>query len=197
MMESVTLIRNTAGLLMKDTDFSLRFTEEELAMLGKTADALSAYMGVSVLAEVGMDDDAEWVIFGTPLGVDEAVSDDTVHVQMGGAGARFVGNRGGLDLDAETYDCRYMWAIQITDDPEARFVRLDHHGEEFDYANNLAELLPFVLTDEALPHPDAEMLEDLGEDDDDASMDDNDADDSPFKDNQFNNNQKRGRGPLH
>lgn len=191
MMEVVTLIRKTAGHLMKDTDFSLRFTEEELAMLGKTADALSAYMGVSVLAEVGSDDDAEWVIFGTPLGVDEDVTDDTVHVQMGGPGARFVGNRGGLDLDAETYDCRYMWAIQITDDPEARFVRLDHQGEEFDYANNLAELLPFVLTDEALPDPDLEMLEDLGEDNDDEQMDDNDTG------SQLDKNQKRGRGPLH
>ena len=192
MMEVVILFRKTLGQLMKDTDFSLRFTEDELTMLGKTADALSAYMGVSVLAEVGADDDAEWVIFGTPIGLDEEVSEDTVHVQMGGPGARFVGNRGGLDLDAETYDCRYMWAIQITDDPEARFVRLDHQGEEFDYANHLAELLPFVLTDEALPDPDLEMLENLDEEDEplDESASDED-DDRP------NNNHGRGRGPLH
>ena len=191
-MEVVILFRKTLGQLMKDTDFSLRFTEDELTMLGKTADALSAYMGVSVLAEVGTDDDAEWVIFGTPIGLDEEVSEDTVHVQMGGPGARFVGNRGGLDLDAETYDCRYMWAIQITDDPEARFVRLDHQGEEFDYANHLAELLPFVLTDEALPDPDLEMLENLDEEDEplDESASDED-DDRP------NNNHGRGRGPLH
>ncbi len=192
MMEVITAFRNTLGYSMKDTDFSLRFTEDELTMLGKTADALSAYMGVSVLAEVGADEEAEWVIFGTPLGVDEEVSEDTLHVQMGGPGARFVGNRGGLDLDAEAYDCRYMWAIQITDDPEARFVRLDHHGEEFDYANNLTELLPFVLTDEALPDPDLEMREDLQEDDE--PLDENGLDGD---DDSLNKNQHRGRGPLH
>ncbi len=192
MMEADTLIRKTPGHPMKDKDFSLRFSEEELSMLGKTADALSAYMGVSVLAEVGADDEAEWVIFGTPLGLDEEVTEDTVHVQMGGPGARFVGNRGGLDLDADTYDCRYMWAIQITDDPEARFVRLDHQGEEFDYANNLAELLPFVLTDEALPDPDLEMLEELLEEDE--PLDENGLDGG---DDRLNKNDKRGRGPLH
>jgi hypothetical protein len=77
-----------------------------------------------------------------------------------------VGNRGGLDLDTEVYDCQYLWAVQITDDPEARFVRLDQNGDEFDYAMELAELLPFDLTDEVLPDPDLELLEDLGDDDD-------------------------------
>ena len=43
---------------MTTPDLSLRFTEQELLMLGKTADGLSAYMGKSVLAEVGLDDDA-------------------------------------------------------------------------------------------------------------------------------------------
>ena len=194
MMEAVTLFRKTAGHLMKDTDYSLRFTEDELSMLGKTADALSAYMGVSVLAEIGAEEDAEWVIFGTPLGVDEEAPEDCVHVQMGGPGARFVGNRGGLELDTETYDCRYMWAIQITDDPEARFVRLDHQGEEFDFSNQLAELLPFVLTDEALPDPDIEMLEDLDEVDDNEPSDDRGWD---SEDNPQENSHKRGRGPLH
>jgi hypothetical protein len=82
-----------------------------------------------------------------------------------------VGNRGGLDLESEVYDCQYLWAVQITDDPEARFVRLDQHGDEFDYAMDLAELLPFDLTDEALPDPDLELLEDLGDDDDDPDQD--------------------------
>ena len=44
---------------MTTPDHALRFTEQELAMLGKTADGLSAYMGKSVLAEIGKDDDAE------------------------------------------------------------------------------------------------------------------------------------------
>jgi len=166
------------------SDLALRFTEQELAMLGKTADGLSAYMGKAVLAEVGMDDDAEWVIFAIPIGVDETPDDSAMHFQMGGPDARFVGNRGGLDLDTEVYDCQYLWAIQITEDPEARFVRLDDQGEEFDFSNDLAELLPFDLTDEALPDPDLELQEDLGEDDEDDLQDDEDFTSRP-------------KGPLH
>ena len=169
---------------MTDTDLSLRFTEQELAMLGKTADGLSAYMGKSVLAEVGIDDDAEWVIFAIPIGIDEKPDDSAMHVQMGGPGARFVGNKGGLDLDNESYDCQYLWAIQITADPEARFVRLDDQGEEFDFSNSLGELLPFDTTDEALPDPDLELMEDLDEEDEDLPDIDDEAD-------------LRPKGPLH
>ena len=175
---------------MRTPDTPLRFTEQELVMLGKTADGLSAYMGVAVLAEIGCDADsnAEWVIFATRLAVDEAPDDKALHVQMGGPGATFVGGRGGLDLDTEIYDCRYMWAIQITDDPQARFVRLDDQGEEFDFSNDLAELLPFDLTDEALPDPDLELLEELEDDtpdpEDDAGPDDFDRIKPP-------------KGPLH
>ena len=159
--------------MMNTSDFALRFTEQELAMLGKTADGLSAYMGKAVLAAIGLDDDAEWVIFAMPLGVDDTPDEKATHVQMGGPGARFVGGRGGLELDTEVYDCQYMWAIQITEDPEARFVRLDHNGDEFDFAMELSELLPFELTDEALPDPDLELLESL---DDDAADDAEDID---------------------
>ncbi len=172
---------------MTTPDTALRFTEQELAMLGKTADGLSAYMGKPVLAEVGMDDDAEWVIFALPIGTDEKPDEEAMHVQMGGPGAKFVGNRGGLDLDHESYDCQYMWAIQITEDPEARFVRLDENGEEFDFSNELSELLPFELSDEELPDPDLEMLEDLGEDD-------TDEDDLPDLDE---DQDMRPKGPLH
>jgi hypothetical protein len=171
---------------MTTPDLSLHFTEQELLMLGKTADGLSAYMGKSVLAEVGLDDDAEWVIFAIPLGVDEKPDETAMHVQMGGPGARFVGGRGGLDLDTEVYDCQYLWSIQITEDPEARFVRLDHNGDEFDFSNELAELLPFELSDEELPDPDLELLEELGEDD---------LDDAGFEDD--GGGLKPPKGPLH
>ncbi len=168
--------------MMNISDFALRFTEQELAMLGKTADGLSAYMGKAVLAEIGLDDDAEWVIFAIPLAVDETPDDKSTHVQMGGPGARFVGNRGGLALDTEVYDCQYLWAIQITEDPEARFVRLDEHGDEFDFSMDLAELLPFDLADEALPDPDLELLEEIeaGEDDEADGGDDAGLGDSPY-----------------
>lgn len=169
---------------MTDPDLTLRFTEQELAMLGKTADGLSAYMGKSVLAEVGIDDDAEWVIFAIPIGIDDKPDASAMHVQMGGPGARFVGNKGGLDLDNASYDCEYLWAIQITTDPEARFVRLDDQGEEFDFSNELGELLPFDTSDEELPDPDLELQEDLGEDDDDLPEIDDEPDLSP-------------KGPLH
>jgi len=171
---------------MTTPDLSLHFTEQELLMLGKTADGLSAYMGKSVLAEVGLDDDAEWVIFAIPLGVDEKPDETAMHVQMGGPGARFVGGRGGLDLDNEVYDCQYLWSIQITEDPEARFVRLDHNGDEFDFSNELAELLPFELSDEELPDPDLELLEELGDDElDDVGFEGDAGDLKPPK------------GPLH
>ena len=176
---------------MSTPDTTLRFTEAELVILGKTADGLSAYMGVCVLAEIGcdVDSDAEWVIFATPVAVDEEPDDKTLHVQMGWPGATFVGGRGGLDLDTETYDCRYMWAIQITEDPEARFVRLDEQGEEFDFSNDLAGLLPFDLTDEALPDPDLELLEEINDDMPDLDDDDQAPDD-------FDRIQ-RPKGPLH
>lgn len=163
---------------MTSPDPTLRFTDEELVMLGRTADGLSAYMGVSVLAEVGCDEGAaaEWVIFATPLAVDEEPDDKTVRVQMGGPGSRLLGGRGGLDT-GETYDCRYIWAIQITEDPEARYVRLDDQGEEFDFSNHLAELLPFETSDEELPDPDLELAESLEDDEDDTPDDDAPGDD--------------------
>ena len=158
---------------MTAPDPALSFTDEELLMLGRTADGLSAYMGVSVLAEVGCDDDtqAQWVIFAVPLGVDETPDDNTVRVQMGGPGSQLLGGRGGLESTDEVYDCRYLWAIQITDDPEARYIRLDDQGEEFDYSNHLGDLLPFETSDEELPDPDLELLEPLDEEDDDEEGD--------------------------
>ena len=161
---------------MTSPDPALSFTDEELLMLGRTADGLSAYMGLSVLAEVGCDDDtlAQWVIFAIPLGVEEEVDEKTVRVQIGGPGTHLLGGRGGLEISDETYDCRYLWAIQITDDPQARYIRLDDQGEEFDYSNHLGELLPFETSDEELPDPDLELEEPLddGDDGDDNLPDD-------------------------
>uniref|UniRef100_UPI0040489111 hypothetical protein n=1 Tax=Orrella sp. TaxID=1921583 RepID=UPI0040489111 len=133
---------------------TLTFSDAELAMLGKTADALSAYMGAAVLAEVGSTDGADWVIFGRALGEDDAAEDDMLHVQIGGAESRVLGECGGLDVILESYDCAFLWAIQITDDPLDRFVRLDQDGEVFEAATTLAELLPFALNEPELPPED-------------------------------------------
>lgn len=120
-------------------------------MLGKTADALTAYMGTAILAEVGQTEGAQWVIFARALDQDETVGDDIVHVQMGGPGAKVLGQRGGLETDKITYDCAFLWAIEITPDQDERFVRLDPQGEVFDAAPELAMLLPFTLEEPALP----------------------------------------------
>ncbi len=119
-------------------------------MLGKTADALTAYMGTAILAEVGQTQDAQWVIFARALDQQEDVGDDIVHVQMGGPGSQVLGQRGGLETDKIPYDCAFLWAIEITPDEQERFVRLDPEGEVFDTAPELAMLLPFTLEEPEL-----------------------------------------------
>jgi len=141
----------------------MTFSDNELTMLGKTADALSAYMGAAILAEVGNTEGADWVIFGRALGLDAKTDDDTVHVQLGGPDARVVGQCGGLEAGTERYDCAFLWAIQVTDDPLDRFIRLDQQGEVFESASTLAELLPFALTEPELP-PDDDLASPASED---------------------------------
>lgn len=136
---------------MTTSPLELAFTDAELAMLGKTADALTAYMGTAILAEVGQTDGAQWVIFARAIDQQETVGEDIVHVQMGGPGAHVLGQRGGLDTDKVPYDCAFLWAIEITPDEQERFVRLDPEGEVFDAAPELAMLLPFNLDEPALP----------------------------------------------
>ena len=128
-------------------------------MLGKTADALTAYMGTAILAEVGQTQDAQWVIFARALDQQEAVGDDIVHVQMGGPGSHVLGQRGGLETDKIPYDCAFLWAIEITPYEQERFVRLDPEGEVFDAAPELAMLLPFNLDEPDLP---ADIDDDAG-----------------------------------
>lgn len=133
-----------------------RFTDEELAMLAKTADALTAYVGKPVLAEAGVAENGhEWVAFGRPLEPGAEIADDDVRMQLGGPGARWVGSRGGLEGGpGDVYDCIYLWAIQLSPLPGERYIKLDHQGEEFDWSDRLADLLPFELTEEAPPEDD-------------------------------------------
>jgi hypothetical protein len=154
-----------------------RFQTAELDMLAKTADALSAYLGKPVLAEVGTADDGlEWVTFGIPLDEDADEIDaeqEPVRVQMGGPDARLLGNRGGLPGtdEEDAYDCLYLWAIQITLAEGERFVKLDQDGEESAWSDTLADVLPFALSDEEL----AALEEEDDDDDDDDEDDDLDA----------------------
>ncbi|CAM4216916.1 Ortholog of Bordetella pertussis (BX470248) BP3235 [Bordetella tumbae] len=143
------------------------FSSQELDMLAKTADALSAYLGKPVLAEVVLGDEGtEWVSFGIPV-EQSAKDDEQPHVQLGGPQARLLGNRGGLSpTDNDTYDCLYLWAIQITLAEGERFVKLDQSGEETAWSDDLLDVLPFALSDEPLPDVDEEEEENDDEDDD-------------------------------
>ncbi|MGE8546331.1 hypothetical protein [Alcaligenes sp. Marseille-Q7550] len=144
----------------------LVFTADELETLGRTADALSAYLGRAVLAEVVDAEETgfEWAIFAVPLDKDEDESKFTV-VQIGGEGARVLGNRGGLEPDdTAVYACRYLWAVQLTDADPIRFIKVDEEGDEVAWTETLEELLPFALSDDAfVPEED----DDDDEDDDD------------------------------
>lgn len=150
-------------------DPPLTFTAEELDMLGRTADALSAYMGKPVLAEVIDADETgfEWVLFAIPLETGEDIGEQ-VAVQVGGAGARIIGNKGGLKItDGDIYQCRYLWAIQLSDIEGVRFIKVDDEGDEVAWSDDLNSMLPFALSDE-LQQPD--------EQDDDAENTDDDPD---------------------
>jgi len=131
---------------------SLRFTAPELALLAKTADALTAYLGKPILAEVGVSEAGhEWVAFARPLETADNTDEEDIHMQMGGPGTRWVGSTGGLNPgEDEVYDCLYLWAIQLTPDPGERFVKLDHAGDEYGSSDALEDLLPFTFSDEQL-----------------------------------------------
>ncbi|OZI71521.1 hypothetical protein [Bordetella genomosp. 12] len=150
-----------------------RFSEPELEMLAKTADALSAYLGQPVLAEVAEGEEGtEWAAFGVALDADAKEEDERPHMQMGGPGARILGGRGGLpDTAAQAYECLYLWAIQISLTEGERFIKLDQEGEECAWSDVLSDVLPFDLSENA-----EDVL------DDDEAEDDDDEDDHPHHD---------------
>lgn len=156
------------------------FSATELDMLAKTADALSAYLGKPVLAEVVLaEEGTEWVTYGVPIDENAEPDEDQTHVQLGGPGARLLGNRGGLPQTGDdTYDCLYLWAIQISLNEGERFIKLDHDGEESAWSDNLEDVLPFALTEEPLPDPDEE-----DEEEDDEDEDEDDTHDHPHDHN--------------
>ncbi|NYT58878.1 hypothetical protein H0A65_08070 [Alcaligenaceae bacterium] len=151
----------------------LVFTDEELDLLGRTADAMSAYMGKPVLAEI-MDADEtgfEWVIFAVPLDIQDN-PDDHVVVEIGGANARYAGNTGGMTMkEGDVFDCEYLWAIQLSDLEGVRYIKVDHEGDEIAWTDRLQDILPFIMTDEAIASDD--------EDDDHDDMPDTEDPDKP------------------
>lgn len=133
----------------------LNFTTTEADLLGRTADALCAYMGKPVLAEIVAETDAgfEWVLFAIPLTPDQ--DDDLPRVQLGGPGSRLLGSCGGLDLsDDEPLDCEFLWAIQLCDLENIRYIKVDANGDETAWTDRLEELLPFDLREVSPPDDD-------------------------------------------
>ncbi len=134
---------------------TLTFTPTETDLLGRTADALCAYLGKPVIAEIVTEPDEgfEWTLFAVPLGPDD--EDEHPRVQAGGPGARFLGNCGGLDLsDGQAVDCEFLWAIQLSSLTGSRYIKVDASGEETGWSDDLTELLPFELS--ATEQPDDE-----------------------------------------
>lgn len=158
----------------------LTFTTEELELLIKTVDALSAYMGKPVLAEIDTSEDGyEWIAFGVPLDTQEEPDSEAVIMQMGGPKARLVGQTASLDdFNKAIYDCEFLWGIQITDDKYLRYVRIDHEGDEVEWSEDLITLLPFGMSDDDLLE-DMAIADALDEDDDDDDEDDFISEDEP------------------
>lgn len=126
---------------------ALTFSTEDIDLLARTADALSAYLGKPVLVELidASETGFEWAIFAIPLAINEDDSELPV-VQIGGAHARLLGSQGGLAVaENETYSCRFLWAVQRADFEEVKYVKINHEGDEHGWAENLQELLPFDL----------------------------------------------------
>ena len=151
-----------------NSETPLVFTTEELDMLGRTADALTAYLGKPVLAEIVDAEETgfEWALFAVPLETGEDAR-DMVTVQLGGQGARLIGHKGGLEIaDGEVYECQYLWAIQLSDLEGVRFIKVDDEGDEVAWSDDLASMLPFGLSSEPLPASDD--ADEDGEDDSDS-----------------------------
>lgn len=127
----------------------LRFSEQEIDLLGRTADALSAWMGKPVLAEVvsAAETGFEWVVFAVPLLPDQDPTTLTT-VQVGGTNGRVIGSKGGLPVAKnQVYACEYLWAIQLSALQGVRFIKVDGNGEEIAWTDDLREVLPFDLRD--------------------------------------------------
>ncbi|MCX5589754.1 hypothetical protein [Alcaligenes endophyticus] len=152
--------------MSSDAAAELIFTAEELDLLGNTADAMTAFMGKPVLAEVVDAEETgfEWVIFGIPLDVNDDAEQFTI-VQLGGQSARLLGNRGGLaDDDHEIYDCQCLWMIQLSPLEGVRYIKVDDEGDEVGWTDTLGEILPFEVQEPIL---------------DEREEDDEDTDDEP------------------
>lgn len=131
---------------------ALVFSTEDIELLARTADALSAYLGKPTLVEVfsAAETGFEWAVFAIPLDINEDDSDIPV-VQLGGPNAQLLGSQGGVKLDEnQSYSCRLMWAIQRADDDDVKYIKINHEGDENAWGETLQDILPFDLPAEIL-----------------------------------------------
>lgn len=150
------------------------FSDADILLLERTADALTAYSGQPVLAEVGSTDGVAWAAFAVPLGEDETLLDDEVVWRMGGEQTQALGNSGGLaPRPDEIFECRLLFVIQVAEQEDERYLKLDSQGEVVSWSESLAPLLPFAVSaDDDAPWP----MEDDDWDDDFEGPDDGDDD---------------------
>lgn len=143
------------------------FTDEELEILAKTADALSAWTGKCVLCEKNITDEGvEVAIFAQVLDTNaspqQAADADEVEephavkdedegqfLLLGGADSTIIGSAGGLeDISSQVYECRLLFSIMFNADEgqfAERFILINDEFELVTTADEIEELVPFSL----------------------------------------------------
>ena len=143
------------------------FTDEELEILAKTADALSAWTGKCVLCEKNITDEGvEVAIFAQVLDANaspqQAADADEVEephavkdedegqfLLLGGADSTIIGSAGGLeDISSQIYECRLLFSIMFNADEgqfAERFILVNDEFELVTTADEIEELVPFSL----------------------------------------------------
>ncbi|NLA88734.1 MAG: hypothetical protein GX844_02610 [Alcaligenaceae bacterium] len=168
------------------------FTDEELEILGKTADVLSGWTGKCVLCEKNITEDGlEVAIFAQVLDSNDLIGqhaesdeadeahaiedkDEGQFLLLGGADSHIIGSAGGLeDIGTQVYECRLLFSIMFNadDGPFAeRFILVNDDFELVTTADDLEELVPFSLRE--VDDLDEEWLDDDWDDDEDEDDDD-------------------------
>lgn len=172
------------------------FTDDELEVLAKTADILSAWTGKCVLCEKNITDDGlEVAIFAQVLDSNDLINrvseadesdeaeephaiedkDEGQFLLLGGADSSIIGNAGGLeDINTQVYECRLLFSIMFNAEEgqfAERFILINDEFELVTSSDELEELVPFSLreVDEIDEWVDDSWDADDDEDDDELS----------------------------
>lgn len=179
------------------------FTDDELEILAKTADVLSAWTGKCVLCEKNITDDGVEVaifaqvldsndVIGNTAEADEAEEphatqdeDEGQFLLLGGADSSIIGNAGGLeDISTQVYECRLLFSIMFNADEgqfAERFILVNDEFELVTSSDDLEELVPFSLKE-------VDEIDDWIDEDwdaDDHEHDDDDDDDDELSDEEW------------